>query len=133
CLGADAIEGPLPETVGQTFLSASQETALRGEEIVSSAKPTELAPSVLAGNALTRGSTLAEAQTRQEPRDAGFPGGSLGISSTNSKAQAADKNVCPTLPPPPRDCSPAFQNSHPAAAPQHSPPDVKPIPANASA
>src|SRR5206468_2402079 len=95
CLVADAIEGPLPETVGQTFLSASQEPALRSEEIMPAAKP----PSAPNGCA----------------------------------TQAADKNVCPTSPPPLRDCSPSSQNEPPGAAPQPSPPDVKPITAKASA
>src|SRR5207302_7288297 len=78
-----------------TFLSASQEPALRSEQIMSAAQP----PSA--------------------------PNG--------CKTQAADKNVCPTSPPPPRDCSPASEKNHSATAQSAASPDVKPIAANASA
>src|SRR5882724_823422 len=71
-LAADAIEGiPVP------VWTQNAEPVEQTSDLVTRVHP---------GNALPRGSTLAESPTRQEPRDSGFPGRSLGTSAEKPKS-----------------------------------------------
>jgi len=78
-LAMDAIIGPLPDDVGQTFLSAKEnvgQTFLSANE--NKATPSSRKPSAK----------------------------SAAASAIEGKHKTADKNVCPTSAPPLRDCSP---------------------------
>jgi hypothetical protein len=103
-LAADAIEGPLPDDeVGQTFVSAKQTV---GRPL---APDTDLVTRVPPGNALPRGPSLPAAMS-QERRDRRFP--------DRTVSNTADKNVCPPVPPPLRDCSLLSpQDARPVAEP----------------
>jgi len=94
-LAMDAIYGPLPDEVEQTFVSA---------------EPTgDLVTRVPLGDAPPRGPSLADSPPRQQPRDRGLRGRSQAARGDRSRGNgqtAAAKNVCPTSPPPLRDCSP---------------------------
>jgi len=89
-LAMDAIIGPLPEEVGQTFLSAKENDELKDNTSLS----TKSAPA----------------------------------KPVASHHKMADKNVCPTFPPPPRDCSPNTPPQPPAAENSAPPAAIMPTP-----
>jgi hypothetical protein len=76
---------------------ATEPNDVTGSQDSAAELETELVTRVPPGNALPRGSSLAESPTRPEPRDPAFPGGSLGTSdaepSTNHHSPAPVHNV----------------------------------------